>query len=249
MLATALLAAFVGLGSALTFQGRDGLANVYDSCVTPGTAAFSFDDGPYIYSKDISKMFTDAGGHCTFFVNGDNWDCIYDSRQQDSLKFAYASGHQIASHTWSHKDLTKCDNATMQSEINQVDVALQRILGITPAFMRPPYGAFNDDVRAAAAANGKELVIWDFDSGDSTDPPTNATKIKQDYDAAKTRTGKILALNHETSNTTVSEVMPSVIQVYLDYGYKLVTVAECLGNKPAYSATTEAGKPNYQWHC
>lgn len=33
--------------------------------------------------------------------------CIYDSEQVKRVKFAYNAGHQVASHTWAHKDLTK----------------------------------------------------------------------------------------------------------------------------------------------
>jgi peptidoglycan/xylan/chitin deacetylase (PgdA/CDA1 family) len=32
--------------------------------------------------------------------------CIYDDSKSDDLKYAYDSGFQIASHTWSHKDLS-----------------------------------------------------------------------------------------------------------------------------------------------
>jgi peptidoglycan/xylan/chitin deacetylase (PgdA/CDA1 family) len=33
--------------------------------------------------------------------------CIYDTEAVKRVKFAYNAGHQVASHTWAHKDLTK----------------------------------------------------------------------------------------------------------------------------------------------
>lgn len=43
-------------------------------------------------------------------------DCIYNSYHSTDytavIRHAIASGHQIASHSWSHKDLTTCDNVT-----------------------------------------------------------------------------------------------------------------------------------------
>ena len=32
--------------------------------------------------------------------------CIYNTDAVDRVKYAYNQGHQVASHTWAHKDLT-----------------------------------------------------------------------------------------------------------------------------------------------
>ena len=85
---------------------RQGLAAVYSSCTTPNTVALTFDDGPYIYEGEIVNTLNNAGVKATFFVNGNNWDCIYDDNVVSSLKAAHAAGHLIGSHTWSHADLT-----------------------------------------------------------------------------------------------------------------------------------------------
>ncbi|KAJ7666319.1 carbohydrate esterase family 4 protein [Mycena rosella] len=248
MLTTVLLA-FVGAASAtFTLSGADGsLATVYTSCKNEGEVALTFDDGPYKWIKNISDTVTAAGGNCTFFVNGLNWDCIYDPAQQDGLKYAYGMGHQIGSHTWSHADLTNVTDAQMDSEFTKNDLAITRILGATPAFMRPPYGSYNDAVREAAAQHGKTLIIWDLDSGDSTG--SNVSTSKAVYDKGKmSPTGNILALNHETSATTVTDVLPYALQILAAYKYKFVTVAQCLNMDP-YTSITEPGTPDYTWHC
>lgn len=78
----------------------------------------------------------------------------------------------------------------------RVEQALQRILGVTPAFMRPPFGNYNDLVRQVAAQRGQKLVIWDFDSGDSTG--ASVATSNANYDAVvKKHPSTILALNHE----------------------------------------------------
>ncbi len=33
-------------------------------------------------------------------------DCIYNNDAMDRVRYAYNNGHQVASHTWSHSDLT-----------------------------------------------------------------------------------------------------------------------------------------------
>lgn len=35
-------------------------------------------------------------------------------------------------------------------------VALERIIGVTPALMRPPYGSYNDVVRTVSAERGQD---------------------------------------------------------------------------------------------
>ncbi|KAH9483589.1 putative peptidoglycan-N-acetylglucosamine deacetylase [Psilocybe cubensis] len=54
---------------------------------------------------DIVNALDAAGAKGTFFVNGNNWGCIYDQANVDRVKYAYNHGHQLASHTWAHKDL------------------------------------------------------------------------------------------------------------------------------------------------
>ena len=42
---------------------------------------------------------------CSFFVLTVG-DCIYTADQAKRVKYAYDKGHQVASHTWAHKNLT-----------------------------------------------------------------------------------------------------------------------------------------------
>ena len=73
-----------------------------------------------------------------------------------------------------------------------------RIVGVNPAFMRPPYGAYNDLVLSEAASLGQSAVNWDFDSGDSSG--WTAEQSKQAYtDLANRHPPTVLTLNHETS--------------------------------------------------
>lgn len=81
-------------------------ARVIQDCTTPNTVALTFDDGPYIYMDDIVTALDAAGATGTFFVNGNNYACIYDDESSQRLINAVAHGHQIASKTWSNSDLT-----------------------------------------------------------------------------------------------------------------------------------------------
>ncbi|KAG8908939.1 Carbohydrate esterase 4 protein [Tulasnella sp. 403] len=212
------------------------LAKVYTSCTKSKTVALTFDDGPWVYMYDISKALVAANATGTFFVNGNNYECIYDN-----------NGKRIASHTWSHLDLTTVSWDKIHDEMWKVEQALQRIIGVTPAFMRPPYGNYNDLVRQASYIRGQALALWDFDSGDSTGstPAQSKAAYKALFDK---NPNNVLALNHETSETTAHQVIPYVISLLKSKGYKMVSLAECLG-VPAYQSVGQPQPPSSSWHC
>jgi peptidoglycan/xylan/chitin deacetylase (PgdA/CDA1 family) len=86
-----------------------GGAGIY-VCTKPGTVAITYDDGPYIYTNDVLDQFAAYGMKATFFVTGRN---LYKGSIDDvsqpwpaMLSRMIADGHQIASHTWSHQDLS-----------------------------------------------------------------------------------------------------------------------------------------------
>ncbi|KAJ6557604.1 carbohydrate esterase family 4 protein [Mycena capillaripes] len=243
-----LLAAFAALGSAFKILARDGTsAAVITSCKKQGDCALTFDDGPYKYHKNVSDTVTAAGGKCTFFLNGNNYACIYKAPYPDYINYSYSAGHQLASHTWSHQDMTDLSQAQLDSEIDQMDTAFQKILGVTPTCLRPPYGNYNQTVLEAIGRRNKTAVIWDVDSGDSTGSTVAQSKKAYD-DGIANSDGTMLALNHEVYPNTVTEVLPYAIQRLQDWGFTLVTVAECLGIEP-YSSVGEPAKPDFTWHC
>ncbi|KAG8706310.1 Carbohydrate esterase 4 protein [Ceratobasidium sp. 394] len=227
--------------------GRRAPAEVITKCTKPNTVALTFDDGPYWYVYDISKALVAAGAKGTFFFNGNNFGCIYDADNAKRVKYAYDKGHQIASHTWGHKDLSTLTWDQVHDEMWCVEQAFQKIVGVTPAFMRPPFGNYNDNVRNAAAVRGQKLVNWDFDSGDSVGATPAQSKKSYDQIIAK-HPSTILALNHETYERTAHEVIPYVIPKLQAAGYKLVTVAECLG-LPAYQSVGQPSPRDSSWKC
>ncbi|KAG6840163.1 hypothetical protein C0991_008485, partial [Blastosporella zonata] len=212
---TACLALAAVATPAATPQKRQALAQVITKCTVPNTVALTFvrllfrlltnfanieafqDDGPWVYLYDVSKALVAANATGTFFFNGNNYECIYNADEIKRVKYAYEKGHQVASHTWAHKDLTTLTWDQIHDEMWRVELALTRILGVVPAFMRPPYGNYNDLVRQASAIRGQKLVIWDFDSEDSVGATVAQSKTNYDNIIAQ-HPKTILPLNHET---------------------------------------------------
>jgi peptidoglycan/xylan/chitin deacetylase (PgdA/CDA1 family) len=122
-------------------QKRLSAGTVYTGCTTPGVVAVTFDDGPYIYTESVLDQFKAAGQHATWFVNGNNYDIIYN--YNSTIERIVNEGHQVCSHTWDHADLATLTQAQIESEMTQLEVAFTNILGYFPRYMRPPYISLN----------------------------------------------------------------------------------------------------------
>jgi len=243
----AILAAFiVSAVSAKPLQKR-ALATVYGSCTKPNVVAMTFDDGPYIYLQSISDQLTAAGAKGTFFFNGNNYDCIYSADSIARVKYAYNAGHQVSQHTWSHADLTTLSTPQIQDAMYRMEEAFSRIIGVRPAFMRPPYGNYNDNVRTISGARGQNLALWDWDTGDA-DGNTTAQSEAVYQDAVNAKVSNMLVLNHETEQTTANTLVPFAIKLLQSHGYQLVTMAECLGLEP-YQAIGVPQQQTSAWTC
>ncbi|KAJ7168741.1 carbohydrate esterase family 4 protein [Mycena filopes] len=239
VLATA-VAACAGAGAGAIPPNAAPLATIYKSCKVKGDIALTFDDGPYIYLCDISDTLVAAGAHATFFFNGNNFVCIYDEVVQQRVKYAHEHGHLIGSHTWSHTDLTTLNSNQIHNEMWLVEQALERIIGVSPAFMRPPYGLYNNEVLEVSRVRNQSVVLWDFDSGDSTGSAVAQSEALY-ADVAKNHPNTLLAVNHETEGS--HQLLPYAIKELQGAGYKLVTLDKCLG-LPAYHSVRAPSKPD-----
>ncbi|KAJ1308668.1 hypothetical protein OPQ81_004361 [Rhizoctonia solani] len=222
-------------------------AAVITKCTKAKTVALTFDDGPYVNTRKLVDLLNQNGAKGTWFVNGNNYGCIYDSNNAASVKYVYDQGHQVASHTWSHAHLTSLSGSALRNEFTKVNTAIKKITGAEPAFMRPPYGEYDSEVREVAGSLGQKVVIWDFDSGDSTG--ASASQSKNAYkNLVSSNPNNVLTLNHETYATTVNDVIPYAIQQFKAKGYNMVTVAECLGQSP-YKSTGSPSPRDSTWKC
>lgn len=121
-------------------------------------------------------------------------------------------------------------------EMQQYEQALANIIGVTPAYMRPPYLATGGQVLSTLGSLGYKVITDDVDSGD-----WNGQSVSQSQEAfqqAGTSGNGHIPLMHETYDSTVRELTPWLIDWAQSNGLELVTVAECLGDASgAYSAT------------
>ena len=180
--------------------------------------ALTFDDGPSKHTARLLDIFATYGGKGTFFVVGN----LIDNRA-DTVKRMADEGHEVAGHSWSHRQLTKLTPSELTDQIMTTRAKIYEVTGVDSTVIRPPYGAFNSDVKEVCANLGIVMVNWSIDTLDwknkNADMVYNAI-MKDIKDGA-------IILCHDLHSTTV-DAMERVIPDLIEQGYQLVTVSELL---------------------
>ncbi|KAI9232145.1 hypothetical protein MVEG_10865 [Podila verticillata NRRL 6337] len=236
--------------------------SVLDTCSTENTYAISFDDGPGQLTDELLDFLDEQNLKVTFFVNGDNWSCIYSTESQRLLKRAYAAQHQIAAHPWSHQDLESLSDEAIRQEMFRIEQAFRQILGVVPRYMRPPFGEHSPRVRGVLQQLGYVLVLWDVDQlHKSTVAPSLDTSTQKPMGHAHHRASEHFSSNRAEAVRGVPPAVPldrdamSLSGIFqeatsiwaLEYvesvGYAIQPVATCLGEVDPRLWYKEIGPP------
>ncbi|CAG8763964.1 14123_t:CDS:2, partial [Dentiscutata erythropus] len=232
----------------------DGITVIY-TCQYPNTIALTFDDGPRPWTNDLLDTLDDSGIKATFFINGHNaYDyCIYD--YAEIIQRAYSSGHLIAHHTWSHPYLTGVDSDEITYQLDFLNTAFKKILGVTPRYFRLPYGDGVDSsaIRSALIANGMDkIVMWDVDPQDSIEGVTES-QSEETFDQETSDLNPHIVISHDRIETTVNQLVPHEISQSTNNGYQFDTVAGCVGDGDSsnwYNVDTGSfGTRDETWTC
>ncbi|KAF3490838.1 chitin binding protein [Arthroderma uncinatum] len=220
-----------------------GEAAIYD-CTVPNTIALTYDDGPHIYTKDLLDILDAFNAKATFFVTGinSNKGPIDDPNYPwaDLIRRMYNSGHQIASHTWSHQNLDQISASHRKQQLIKNEMALRNILGGFPTYMRPPYSSCS----AASGCLGEmgelgyHVTYFNLDTDDyNNDSPDMIQRSKDIFDSYVTMgvsEGRpLLEIGHDVHEQTVYNLTSYMLHRLEDTGYRIVTLGECLGDPPA----------------
>ncbi|KAI8369455.1 uncharacterized protein BYT42DRAFT_584541 [Radiomyces spectabilis] len=198
----------------------------------PGQVALTYDDGPYQYTSALVDLLDKHQIRATFFINSRNfWELSDNIEAQNAVAKAFKSGHQIASHTYSHAHLTQISEQEVETEMLALDRQIIDITGKRPAFMRPPYGEYNDRTVDQLNNMGYTVVMWNMDTKDY-----ETHDLKQEMDhvhrALNDNSGGYISLAHDVFEQTSTELTEQMIKELGAKGFKFVTVAECFGLPP-----------------
>ncbi|MFC2639674.1 MAG: polysaccharide deacetylase family protein [Candidatus Saccharibacteria bacterium] len=182
--------------------------------------ALTFDDGPGPYTAHLLDVLDQYGAKATFFLIGSKV-----SSQANVVRSIHARGHQLGNHSWSHPELPKLPVDQIAGEIDRTNDAIKQATSVTPAILRPPYGAVNGVVLEQLRLRGMSSILWSVDTRDWADRNSDIVCSRA---VAGARPGAII-LMHDIHQTSVGAV-PCILSALKQQGYSFVTVQGLLGN-------------------
>ena len=185
--------------------------------------ALTFDDGPGPYTAHLLDVLDQYGAKATFFLIGSKV-----SSQANVVRSIHARGHQLGNHSWSHPELPKLPVNQIAGEIDRTNDAIKQATGVTPAILRPPYGAVNGVVLEQLRLRGMSSILWSVDTRDWADRNSDIVCSRA---VAGARPGAII-LMHDIHQTSVGAV-PCILSALKQQGYSFVTVQGLIGNMAA----------------
>lgn len=183
--------------------------------------ALTFDDGPNSKNtKRLLKTLKKYGVKSTFFVLGS-----LAKQNPKLIKKAYKNGHEIAIHSWSHKQYTKMKPKQIRRDIRKCKRILKNILGsdYTARSIRVPYGSYNDKVLKVCKKEKLSVYMWSLDT---LDWKYLNKKRNIRYVSKKTKKKDII-LMHDIHKSTVASIKDIIINLSKK-GYEFVRVSDLI---------------------
>lgn len=174
--------------------------------------AFTFDDGPSKYTKELLKTLELNDSTATFFMLGNRM-----KYNEEIVKKVYKSSSEVASHTYSHKNLNKLSKDDILKEINSTSIIFNKITNDNIKYIRPPYGNYNDTVKST----NFPIILWNIDPKDWL--VKDSTKV---YNSVlKHACDGCIVLMHDLYPTTI-EAVKMLIPKLNSLGYEVVSISD-----------------------
>ncbi|WP_030953925.1 polysaccharide deacetylase family protein [Streptomyces sp. NRRL S-481] len=181
--------------------------------------ALTFDAGPSEHSARLLDILREKQVPATFFLLGERHIETYP----ELVRRMADEGHEVASHTWDHKILTRLRPEEIREELERPNQEIERLTGRRPTLMRPPQGRTNETVHEICRELGLAEVLWSVTAKDYR--TTDSDLITRRVLAQASRDGIILL--HDIYDGTVPAV-PGIIDALKERGYVFVTVPQLL---------------------
>lgn len=206
-------------------------------CKEPGTIALTFDDGPQEkFTEHILDLFKQHNAKATFFITGNNiGKGQIDIKYNDVIKRMDSEGHQIASHTWTHLDLSAISSIDRKNQIWMNEMALRNIIGKIPTYLRPPYSSCTGPSGCQKDIEdlGYHITNFNVDTDDYNKNKPEDIQWSKDWfkgNISRTVQKQWLAIGHDILEQTAMNLTEYMLTTVKELGFKPVTVGECLGD-------------------
>lgn len=206
----------------------------------------TFDDGPFDnYTDHVLDLFKQYSARGTFFITGNNinkGEIDTTASHTATIKRMAAENHQLASHTWTHLDLSAISETDRRAQMVKNEMALRNIVGYFPTYMRPPYSSCTaaSGCEKTMADLGYHVIYFDVDTDDYNQLEATQIQNSKNYfkgnitaNGATPANNEWLSIAHDIHPQTAYNLTEFMLSTLTTLGYKAVTVGECLGDDKA----------------
>ncbi|BBB90069.1 MAG TPA: polysaccharide deacetylase family protein [Methylomusa anaerophila] len=185
---------------------------------TQKVVAITIDDGPHNKTTpEILAVLKEKKVHATFFILGENGESNPGLIAREN-----AEGHEISSHGYSHKHLTKLSKDQIKEELERTE-NLIRQYAPKPLLFRPPGGLYNQDVLEVVRNRGYSTILWTVDPHDWARPTVKETV---DRVMSQVKPGSIILLHDGQYPLPTPKALGIIIDRLKEEGYEMVTISE-----------------------
>lgn len=182
--------------------------------------AITYDDGPSInVTPQILDIYAREGGRATFFVVGVNAE-----KAPWLLERMKASQHEVGSHMYKHKWLTRLPTKEVVEMIEKNDEVIKGAIGHEPKVLRAPFYA--EDYQVWAADKKKRPFVRD-----DVDPRDFERKNPESiarHVISKVQDGSIVLMHDHHGQQRTVEATRHIVRTLKARGFQFVTVSEIL---------------------
>lgn len=177
--------------------------------------ALTFDDGPGPYTERLLDGLKERGVKASFFLIGRSV-----KEYPEAVKRMEEEGHLIGNHTYNHVKLKGLSPEETRREIQKTDEAVYEITGKHVAYLRPPFGEWEEDLELTYPVLP---VMWTVDPLDWT-----TENVEEIVDRVVTQAGENdMILLHDCYDSSVEAAL-QIVDRLLAEGFDFVRVDELL---------------------
>ncbi|KUN75957.1 polysaccharide deacetylase family protein [Streptomyces griseoruber] len=141
------------------------------------------------------------------------------------FKKLQALGNGVQNHTLTHPDLRTLGASAQRQEICGQQTRLKDEYGTAPRLLRPPYGNWNEDTRAAAASCGLEAIVLWRES-------MQIKNMQYQSPTGKLHPGDIILAHFrgpsELKGTTITEMTANLLRHIQEQGFTVAALEDYL---------------------
>jgi len=191
--------------------------------------ALTFDDGPDPEKTSlVLDVLNKHNAHATFFVIGN-----LAEKQPQLLQKMAVQGHEVANHSYSHKDFASNDTDYFKDEIDKTNALINETTSQKPVLFRPPGGYLSDKLVELIKKENLTIAYWTWQQDSKDWKNGNSATSIANHIIKNIQPGQIILLHDGSSNGAQTALAVDILLDKLGKdGYRFITMSQLikLGN-------------------